>query len=1070
MGTPKTRAKAREEEAGEGAGRLSSPSQPRAQRRRSILTEEVLESVVLQTDVLSQQKTVGNPQAPPSSKSIPIDEGYDPKRAFVEGANTRGAISHDGRRGVGRETRRRVLDLESINGSFEIMGDEFHEPSPKREDRVDVAVVQSYQPKKLPNMVPLCISNEEKRTRDLARWFENFERELIDLGVPESRWISCLSLNVEHQTQPIIDDYISNIRNCGGSVQDGREILRSIADAVMMRFFIAHHPGAYLCRHFCSKSFFNKSAREAYTMVHTLKKRFNDSVGRLNWAGYKAESLSEHMYAYFYLTALSENTTQQIRDKLPKALKSQNPLQYLAKLAFAVEREAAFRTPFDEQSYWKPGSGEVSVGYIRAGTTTPEPKREENWGRREVKKEGSWNRGEPRREEKWGKPVAQTQGPRIPWEDLQCMHCGKWGHREETCRAWKVYQGALLPGTCAKCLKRGHDSSRCKEKEGVAWVPIQYRLRRSSYQNNVVGIIQAPINNSNPPEDIGEGSEDKIKRKQQNNPRGVKRRRRIKISEANNPNGTPLGYIGNIQEEKPLGDIQVTNDQRGGHILMTNGRDSVATKEGREVRFLQARPDRRIMITNNTINRKLKGWNYMEEDELSEVSDSPDPDLLAELVSIVRESDAKPKTILNINKKNPKSIVATLRFEDKVYEAVFDTGCPYTLIRQEIAREWEIRGNFSTVEPHIYRLADVNGRELKFNRSIEMYMEVRGENKQFESTQTKFKLGIVEYLPVDFLLGMDMITAMRFTIDLSTWDRQPDNVLWARDFKMFKSPITDIQLYRTTKRENILVEEKDGEEIGRMFRTTLLVEDLTTTCMSVSAWARTIGRDKNTKDEVLRKATMRELKQRQMKTLKERSLNSYCELQKAIFHDQPTSWSTEQREVFFRLCLEFPTIWNSGDIPLTSTSLALCHLEVEGNPRPIKAAVRPMSEKKKEITRIKINELMNEGIITISESTWASPVVLVPKTNNEWRLCIDYRELNKVLKVTSWPLPRMHQVSDRMQGIRFVCALDLLQGYYQIELTEECQHLTAFQTTEGLFSIRDFLLGSQWPQRFSSIS
>ena len=70
------------------------------------------------------------------------------------------------------------------------------------------------------------------------------------------------------------------------------------------------------------------------------------------------------------------------------------------------------------------------------------------------------------------------------------------------------------------------------------------------------------------------------------------------------------------------------------------------------------------------------------------------------------------------------------------------------------------------------------------------------------------------------------------------------------------------------------------------------------------------------------------------------------------------------------------------------------------NPRAIKAAVRPMSEVNKEITRDKINELLNDGIMITSENTWSSPVVLVPKANKDWRLCIDYREINKLLKIT----------------------------------------------------------------------
>ena len=932
----------------------------------------------------------------------------------------------------------------------------------KEEDDPDMFSAHHYQARKLPNTPLLCISSHDKRTRDIAQWFDDFIMELSDLAIPVSRWADYLKQNLEPNSRVIIQEFLDGMRKHGQPIRDGKETLLLVCDAILMRYVVAHHPGAYLCRYFNAKDFFSQSARKAYATINILKLRYNESVDRLKLAGYKAQALDDTTLAYFYLTSLSSDTTQLIRDRLPDVFQSDNPLQTLGALAAGLEKDDVWNEPFGEAMSLRKGGG-VSVGFVRAGAATRE---------------------QP------VKIIPQPQQEQRNWKEnqtLKCMYCGMMGHVEDTCRKWEKARKTYPPGTCPKCCRGKHESATCRENNGVMWITTPYFTSRGPGSNRgTVAMIREP---SHTPEAVPERSGIKRtnqKQKFRNNfdmnrnlqnkgenhptPRGQKflrKRKSRSLSGKRRPPFEPNPNTIEMGAEKQLGDQEgraypgdQTRDQHlhnGAHVLVANVCETEYPTTGRVVRNFGeiSKISKRSEISRNVESEKQKKTQKREDHKWGSdtlESGEEDTDLYGEIVAMVTNKNSGKGETGKLG-KSPRTIAAKLIFEGKEYEAICDTGCPYTLIREEIAMEWEKDGLLKSARPHIRLLADVNGKELKFNRSIEMIMEVRGTNKAFHRTQNKFKLGIVQWLPVDFLLGMDMIKEMRFNIDLSRWDLKPENILSARDFRMFPSPIKEIRLYRVNSEsiENIPEEEEREMEDENMSRERFVVEDLATTCMTVSTWSRTIGRDMKDKDLVLPMASKAELKKREKQPLQERSHITYEALKTSIFHPNPTSWTTEQRETFFQLCLEYPTIWNSGDLPLSCTSLTICHLELEGNPKAIKAAVRPMSETKKEITRGKITELLNEGIITISESTWASPVVLVPKVNNEWRLCIDYREINKLLKITSWPLPRMHQVSDRMQGVRFVCALDLLQGYYQIELTKESRHLTAFQTTEGLY-------------------
>ena len=144
----------------------------------------------------------------------------------------------------------------------------------------------------------------------------------------------------------------------------------------------------------------------------------------------------------------------------------------------------------------------------------------------------------------------------------------------------------------------------------------------------------------------------------------------------------------------------------------------------------------------------------------------------------------------------------------------------------------------------------------------------------------------------------------------------------------------------------------------------------------------------------------------------------------------------------------FPAQLPKGRPPKRAVEFEI-HTE-EGAVPPNKPPYR-LSPKEHEELQAQIDDLLAQGHIRPSSSPYGAPVLFVPKKDGRWRMCVDYRALNKQTVRDRYPLPRIDDLLDRLGKARHFTTLDLASGYHQIVVKEEDIPKTAFRTQRGHF-------------------
>ena len=153
--------------------------------------------------------------------------------------------------------------------------------------------------------------------------------------------------------------------------------------------------------------------------------------------------------------------------------------------------------------------------------------------------------------------------------------------------------------------------------------------------------------------------------------------------------------------------------------------------------------------------------------------------------------------------------------------------------------------------------------------------------------------------------------------------------------------------------------------------------------------------------------------------------------------------------------------WTAADVPGVNPEVITHRLSVYKEARPVAQKKRNHGEEKRLATRAEAEKLLKAGFIREARySTCLANVVMVTKSNGKWRMCVNYKDLNKACPKDSYPLPKIDLLVDGAGGHKILSFLDAYSGYNQISMHPKNKEKTIF-TTDGanyLYEVMSFNL------------
>jgi hypothetical protein len=144
--------------------------------------------------------------------------------------------------------------------------------------------------------------------------------------------------------------------------------------------------------------------------------------------------------------------------------------------------------------------------------------------------------------------------------------------------------------------------------------------------------------------------------------------------------------------------------------------------------------------------------------------------------------------------------------------------------------------------------------------------------------------------------------------------------------------------------------------------------------------------------------------------------------------------------------------WKLADMPGVPRKLIEHELHLDPKAKPVEQRLHHFTQDKKDVIKKEITRLLDDYFIKeVYHLNWLTNPILVSKKNKDWRMCVDYIDLNKACKKDFFGLPRIDQVVDSTAGCSLLSFLDCYSRYHQIPLKEEDQTKTSFITLFGAF-------------------
>ena len=159
---------------------------------------------------------------------------------------------------------------------------------------------------------------------------------------------------------------------------------------------------------------------------------------------------------------------------------------------------------------------------------------------------------------------------------------------------------------------------------------------------------------------------------------------------------------------------------------------------------------------------------------------------------------------------------------------------------------------------------------------------------------------------------------------------------------------------------------------------------------------------------------------------------------------------SEQRARVVDLFNRYDQAFSKGDFDVGCCQLIPHEIRLIDK-TPVSLPYRRIPPSQVEEVKAQLQHMLSQGIIRRSSSPYGSPVVLVRKKSGKLRLCVDYRRLNAKTLFDAFPLPRIEETLDALEGSCLFTSIDLAHGYYQVAMMQDSIPLTAFRVPWGLY-------------------
>ncbi|GKC68506.1 putative reverse transcriptase domain-containing protein [Tanacetum coccineum] len=164
--------------------------------------------------------------------------------------------------------------------------------------------------------------------------------------------------------------------------------------------------------------------------------------------------------------------------------------------------------------------------------------------------------------------------------------------------------------------------------------------------------------------------------------------------------------------------------------------------------------------------------------------------------------------------------------------------------------------------------------------------------------------------------------------------------------------------------------------------------------------------------------------------------------------------SKEKRLEDVPIVQDFPEVFPEDLPSIPPTRQVEFQIDLMLGAAPVARALYRLAPSEMKELLDQLKELSDKGFIRPSSSPWGAPVLFVKKKDGSFRMCIDYRELNKLTVKNRYPLPRIDDLFDQLQGSSVYSKINLRSGYHQLRVREEYIPKTAFRTRYGRYEFQ----------------